>query len=65
MRIITVLVPEGYLEALDLMVKKDSHQNRAEAIRFAIRNLINEHLSFAEKNDLPYERGSCSGEFIR
>jgi len=50
MRLTTVLVPECYLNVLDFMVKKGFYPDRAEAIRFAIKNLIDEHLSFEEKN---------------
>lgn len=40
MKLITLYVPEPYLEALDRLVKAGLYPNRAEAIRMAIRDLI-------------------------
>lgn len=40
MKMLTVFIPEKYLEYLDLMVLDDSFPNRSEAIRIAIRDLI-------------------------
>jgi antitoxin ParD1/3/4 len=39
-KLITVYVPEPYLIELQQLAKKKLYPNRAEAIRFAIRDLI-------------------------
>jgi len=39
-RIVTVHLPEPYVEALDELVRAKMYQNRAEAIRMAVRELI-------------------------
>ena len=36
----TVHLPEPYVEALDELVRAKMYQNRAEAIRMAVRELI-------------------------
>ena len=41
MKLITLYVPESYIESLDQLVKHKFYPNRSEAIRFAIRDLIN------------------------
>jgi len=43
MKLITVHIPEGLLDALDQLVEKRYYPDRAEAIRIAIRCLIKEH----------------------
>ena len=48
MKVITIHVPEPYVEALDELVRRKEFPNRAEAIRYAIRQFIFEELS---KND--------------
>ena len=40
MKLITVNVPEVYLQALELLVESDRYPNRSEAIRVAIRDLL-------------------------
>ena len=40
MRLITLYVPEPYLEALDCPVMQGKYPHRAEAIRLAIRDLL-------------------------
>lgn len=40
MKLITIYLPEPYLEALDELVNKRYYPHRAEAIRAAIRDLI-------------------------
>lgn len=40
MRIISVQLPEMYLEALDELVKKGIYKSRSEAIRIAVRDLL-------------------------
>jgi len=40
MKIVTVHLPEAYLEAIDELVKMKVYPNRAEVIRMAVRDLI-------------------------
>ena len=40
MKMITVFLPETYIKALDQLVYEHVYPNRAEAIRFAIHDLI-------------------------
>jgi len=40
MKLITIYLPEPYLDALDELVNKRLYPHRAEAIRAAIRDLI-------------------------
>ncbi len=40
-KLITLYLPESYLRALDELVKKRYYPSRAEAIRVAIRDLLN------------------------
>ena len=44
MRLITVNVPEHYLDGLDELVRRGLYPHRAEAIRLAIRDLLREEL---------------------
>ena len=44
MKLITLYLPEPYLEALDKLVDEMYYPHRAEAIRVAIRDLINVEL---------------------
>ena len=41
MRLITLHLPEPYIKALDKLVDKKLYPNRAEAIRVAVRDLLN------------------------
>lgn len=41
MKMITLYLPEPYIEALNQLVDEKFYPNRAEAIRVAIRDLIN------------------------
>jgi antitoxin ParD1/3/4 len=50
MKLITLYLPEPYLEALDELVTKRYYPHRAEAIRVAIRDLISMELWGREKN---------------
>ncbi|UCE29978.1 MAG: ribbon-helix-helix protein, CopG family [Candidatus Bathyarchaeota archaeon] len=36
----TLYLPEPYIQALDKLVKEKSYPNRAEAIRLAVRDLL-------------------------
>ncbi|MCD6240273.1 ribbon-helix-helix protein, CopG family [Candidatus Bathyarchaeota archaeon] len=44
MRMITLYLPEPYIEALDKLVNEKYYPNRAEAIRTAILDMIREEL---------------------
>ncbi|MEM2104285.1 MAG: ribbon-helix-helix domain-containing protein [Candidatus Bathyarchaeia archaeon] len=44
MKLITLYLPEPYIEALDQLVNERFYPNRAEAIRVAIRDLINNEI---------------------
>jgi antitoxin ParD1/3/4 len=41
MKLITLYLPEPYIKALDQLVNEKFYPNRAEAIRVAIRDMIN------------------------
>ncbi|MFZ1038455.1 MAG: ribbon-helix-helix domain-containing protein [Candidatus Bathyarchaeia archaeon] len=51
MKLITLYVPETYLKALDQLVGEKFYPNRAEAIRVAIRDLVNEEVWRRERVD--------------
>jgi antitoxin ParD1/3/4 len=40
MKVVTVHLPEAYVEAIDELVKRKVYPNRAEAIRMAVRDFI-------------------------
>jgi Arc/MetJ-type ribon-helix-helix transcriptional regulator len=44
MKLITLHLPETYIKALEQLVDERYYPNRAEAIRIAIRDLINDEL---------------------
>ncbi|MHA1765526.1 MAG: ribbon-helix-helix domain-containing protein [Promethearchaeota archaeon] len=44
MRMLTVFIPESYIETLDILVSEEIFPNRSEAIRVAIRDLIRNEL---------------------
>ena len=41
MKLITLYLPEPYIKALDGLVNDQYYPNRAEAIRVAVRDLLN------------------------
>jgi Arc/MetJ-type ribon-helix-helix transcriptional regulator len=41
MKLITLYLPEPYIKALDKLVNERYYPNRAEAIRVAIRDMLN------------------------
>lgn len=49
MKLITLLVPTSYLDALDQLVAEGFYPSRAEAIRFAVRDLLKSHKTFKAK----------------
>lgn len=44
MRLVTVKMPETYLEGLDELVKLGRYSSRSEAIRIAVRELLRREL---------------------
>lgn len=44
MKLITLYLPEPYIKMLDKLVTERFYPNRAEAIRVAIRDLINDEV---------------------
>ena len=44
MKLITLYLPEPYIKALNLLVNQKFYPNRAEAIRLAVRDMINNEL---------------------
>ena len=48
MKLTTVNIQEGLLEALDWLVEKGYYPSRAEAIRIAVGLLVDEHRSFRQ-----------------
>lgn len=49
MRMITVFVPDPYLESIDLLVMEDQFPSRSEAIRYAIRKFLQDE--FFDRNE--------------
>jgi len=47
-KVVTVHLPEVYIEAIDQLVKKKLYPNRAEAIRMAVRDFIMEEAVTSE-----------------
>jgi len=47
-KVVTVHLPEAYIEAIDQLVKRKLYPNRAEAIRMAIRDFIMEEAMISE-----------------
>lgn len=50
MKLITLYLPEPYIDALDTLVDEKYYPHRAEAIRVAIRDLINIELRGRRNN---------------
>ncbi len=51
MKLITVHIPEKFLEALDELVAEGRYPNRSEIIRIAIRDFLREEL-WRRKNEV-------------
>ncbi|MFZ8782461.1 MAG: ribbon-helix-helix domain-containing protein [Desulfurococcaceae archaeon] len=49
LRLITVKLPELYVEGIDELVKIGRYRNRSEVIRVAIRDLLKKELWFREE----------------
>ncbi|MEM2519109.1 MAG: ribbon-helix-helix domain-containing protein [Nitrososphaerota archaeon] len=48
-KVVTVHLPEAYLEAIDELVRKKIYPNRAEAIRMAVRDFIQAEANIREQ----------------
>jgi Arc/MetJ-type ribon-helix-helix transcriptional regulator len=44
MKLITVHIPEAYLNAIDQLISADAYPNRSEVIRVAVRDLLKNEL---------------------
>jgi len=44
MKLVTVLLPEAYLEGLDELVRENMYPSRSSAIRAAVRDLLKREL---------------------
>ncbi len=40
MRVVTICLPESYVEGMDALIKKDMYPSRSEVIRMAIRDML-------------------------
>jgi len=47
-KVVTVHLPEVYLEVIDELVRRKLYPNRAEAIRTAVRDFIMEEIPASE-----------------
>jgi Arc/MetJ-type ribon-helix-helix transcriptional regulator len=48
MKMLTVFIPESYIEFLDLLVVNERFPSRSEAIRSAIRDLVKQEFLFSK-----------------
>jgi antitoxin ParD1/3/4 len=44
MRVVTICMPESYVEGVDKLIKQGMYPNRSEVIRIAIRDLLVDEL---------------------
>ena len=44
MKVVTICLPESYVEGLDKLIGQSKYPNRSEAIRIAIRDLLVDEL---------------------
>jgi len=51
LKLITLYLPEPYIKMLDQLVSERFYPNRAEAIRVAIRDLINDEVRQRKRVD--------------
>jgi len=63
MRMLSVFIPESYIESLDILVADEIFPNRSEAIRSAIRDLIRNEILLKDaiakrKNKKEFEKQS-------
>lgn len=63
MRLITLYMPEPYIQSLDQLVNEKYYPNRAEAIRVAVRDLLSSELwsrfENSEQNPLAKQLPNC------
>ncbi len=60
MRLVTVKMPETYLEGLDELVRMGRYSSRSEAIRVAVRELLKRELWGITEHAAPVETVSHS-----
>ncbi|MHA1959994.1 MAG: CopG family ribbon-helix-helix protein [Candidatus Thorarchaeota archaeon] len=55
MKVVTICIPESYIEGLDILIDQSKYPNRSEIIRIAIRDLLVDELWGQRKreDDLP------------
>lgn len=53
MKIVTVKLPEAYLEGIDMLVDAGIYTSRSEAIRVAIRDLLKKEV-WGENEKIPF-----------
>jgi antitoxin ParD1/3/4 len=55
MKVVTICIPESYIEGLDKLINQSKYPNRSEIIRIAIRDLLVDELWGQRKrqDDLP------------
>jgi len=51
MKIVSVHLPEAYIEAIDELVRRKVYPNRAEVIRMAVRDLLRREGHWLAKDD--------------
>ena len=44
MKLVTVLLPEAYLEGIDELVRRNMYPSRSSAIRSAVRDMLKKEL---------------------
>lgn len=44
MKVVTICLPESYVDGMDTLIHKDMYPSRSEVIRIAIRDLLLEEL---------------------
>lgn len=52
MKLVTVKMPDAYIEGLDELVKDGRYSSRSEAIRIAVRDLLRRELWL--RDSIPY-----------
>ncbi len=52
MKLITVHLPDAYLQGLDKLIDADAYPNRSEAIRVAVRDLLKMELGAWVQNEV-------------
>jgi len=54
MKLVTVMLPESYLEGLQELVREDMYPSRSAAIRMAVRDLLKMELWKEQNNSTSY-----------